>query len=59
MAWKKGEVYRCPDPNCGCEVGWRRSPSLGWRRSGTDLLLRQDHDEVEQPDKQEDRRWIA
>ncbi len=20
MAFKQGEVYRCPDPDCGCEV---------------------------------------
>lgn len=20
MAFKKGEKYRCPDPNCGCEI---------------------------------------
>ncbi|MEJ2006566.1 MAG: hypothetical protein P8Z30_00160 [Acidobacteriota bacterium] len=20
MAWKEGEVYRCPDGSCGCEV---------------------------------------
>ena len=20
MPFKKGEVYRCPDPNCGCEI---------------------------------------
>ena len=20
MAWKEGEIYQCPDPNCGCEV---------------------------------------
>jgi hypothetical protein len=20
MAPKKGEVYKCPDPNCGCEI---------------------------------------
>jgi len=20
MAFKQGEVYRCPDPNCGCEL---------------------------------------
>ena len=20
MALKKGEVYRCPDANCGCEI---------------------------------------
>jgi hypothetical protein len=20
MAVKQGEVYKCPDPNCGCEI---------------------------------------
>ena len=20
MAFKQGEIYRCPDPNCGCEI---------------------------------------
>lgn len=20
MAFEKGEVYRCPDPDCGCEL---------------------------------------
>ena len=20
MAFKEGEVYRCPDPECGCEI---------------------------------------
>ncbi|MGH7792649.1 MAG: hypothetical protein ACREOB_10090 [Thermodesulfobacteriota bacterium] len=20
MALKEGEVYKCPDPNCGCEI---------------------------------------
>jgi len=20
MAFKQGEVYKCPDPNCGCEI---------------------------------------
>jgi hypothetical protein len=25
MAWKQGEVYQCPDPNCGCEAGEARS----------------------------------
>jgi hypothetical protein len=20
MAFKQGEVYKCPDPNCGCEL---------------------------------------
>lgn len=25
MALKQGEVYRCPDPNCGCEITVTRS----------------------------------
>jgi hypothetical protein len=29
MPWKKGEVYRCPDPNCGCEVAVTKEPRLG------------------------------
>jgi hypothetical protein len=20
MAWREGEIYRCPDPDCACEV---------------------------------------
>lgn len=20
MAFKEGEIYRCPDPECGCEI---------------------------------------
>ena len=20
MALKEGEIYKCPDPNCGCEI---------------------------------------
>lgn len=20
MAFKQGEIYKCPDPNCGCEL---------------------------------------
>ena len=29
MAWKEGEVYQCPDPNCGCEVTVTRVPQAG------------------------------
>jgi hypothetical protein len=26
MAMHKGEIYRCPDPDCGCEVEVTRGP---------------------------------
>jgi hypothetical protein len=29
MPWKKGEVYRCPDPSCGCEVTVMKEPKPG------------------------------
>src|SRR5207249_4180231 len=42
MALKQGEVYRCPDPECGCEVTVTRgaAPREG-RRSESSVLLRQ------------------
>ncbi len=29
MALKPGEVYQCPDPECGCEVTVTKAPSPG------------------------------
>lgn len=29
MAFKQGEVYRCPDPNCGCELTVTKGPREG------------------------------
>lgn len=29
MPWKQGEVYRCPDPACGCEVTVTKAPQPG------------------------------
>ncbi len=29
MALKQGEVYRCPDSDCGCEVTVTRPPASG------------------------------
>jgi len=29
MALKKGEVYRCPDPECGCEITVTKSAVTG------------------------------
>lgn len=29
MAWQQGEVYQCPDPNCGCEVTVTKAPQGG------------------------------
>jgi len=29
MAIKEGEVYRCPDSNCGCEIAVTKSPAPG------------------------------
>ena len=44
MAFKQGEVYRCPDPDCGCEIQylarWRGSaPVCAVRASAPDGLL--------------------
>jgi hypothetical protein len=29
MALKQGEIYRCPDPNCGCEVTVTKGAAAG------------------------------
>ncbi len=29
MALKKGERYRCPDPDCGCEIEVTKGPEPG------------------------------
>ncbi len=29
MAIKEGEVYKCPNPNCGCEITVTKSPAPG------------------------------
>jgi hypothetical protein len=29
MALKQGEVYRCPDPECGCEITVSKGAALG------------------------------
>ena len=29
MAFKHGEVYHCPDPNCGCELTVTKAPKEG------------------------------
>jgi len=29
MALEKGEVYRCPDPDCGCEITVTRGAAPG------------------------------
>ncbi len=29
MAWKEGEVYQCPNPDCGCEVTVTKGPKPG------------------------------
>ncbi len=26
MAWNEGDLYVCPEPNCGCEVIVRKGP---------------------------------
>jgi hypothetical protein len=28
MALKKGETYRCPDEDCGCEIAVTKGPAL-------------------------------
>lgn len=27
MPWKKGQVYQCPDDECGCEVMVTKAPN--------------------------------
>lgn len=27
MAWRKGEVYQCPNEDCGCEITITRAPA--------------------------------
>jgi hypothetical protein len=46
MAFKQGEVYKCPDPNCGVRGhgNERRITDLSGN-AGATLLLRQRHDE--------------
>ena len=29
MKWKKGQVYECPEANCGCEVTVTEAPAPG------------------------------
>lgn len=29
MALQKGEVYRCPDPECGCEITVEKGAASG------------------------------
>lgn len=29
MPWSEGDVYRCPDPGCGCEVTVTKGPNPG------------------------------
>ena len=29
MALQKGEKYRCPDPNCGCEIEGTKGAKAG------------------------------
>ena len=29
MLWKEGDVYKCPDPQCGCEVKVTKTPAPG------------------------------
>jgi hypothetical protein len=29
MAFKKGEVYQCTNPNCGCEIQVTKEPKAG------------------------------
>ena len=46
MALKEGDVYRCPDPECGCEIKVTKGAAAG---KGGDqksaLLLRQADEE--------------
>ncbi len=34
MALQKGEVYRCPDANCGCEITVTRGAPAGCKGQG-------------------------
>jgi len=29
MGWKQGDVFKCPDPNCACEVTVSKAPKPG------------------------------
>jgi len=29
MVLKEGEVYKCPNPNCGCEIRVTKAPGHG------------------------------
>lgn len=29
MPWSEGDVHRCPDPACGCEVTVTKGPNPG------------------------------
>jgi len=46
MAFKQGEVYKCPDPQCGCEITVTKGapPKLRWK-STTAMLLRKRYGE--------------
>jgi hypothetical protein len=46
MAFQQGDVYQCPDSNCGCELTVTKAPRPRWR-SSSNLLLRQDDAEKE------------
>ena len=45
MALKEGEVYRCPDAECGCEIKVTKGAAPGKGRSESALLLRQGNEE--------------
>lgn len=42
MALREGEVYRCPDANCGCEITVTKGARRLSRSGTAALLLRQD-----------------
>jgi hypothetical protein len=47
MPFREGDVYRCPDQACGCELtGTKGSPRPCSGQQITDVLLRQDHGQV-------------
>jgi len=44
MAFREGQVYRCVDPACGCEVTVTKSAPPDCRHRQPHLLLRQGDD---------------
>lgn len=46
MAFKQGEVYKCPDPNCGCEFTCYEVCAANLSRNAKSELLLRERDET-------------